>query len=193
MEATDGNRSQHALTSSVGKGSICRRRATRRSRPQQRPALHTREVAGSNPPRPSEEISESASLPIGSTRFSVGKSPGPESGSTTDAPRGRRWQPWSLKEASHVDHLRAIESDFEAAAMAPRSVRPQHVGRVGDHHDVARRPVGRVGLNLHFVSSNGGGMSNTTIPSAVVLALFAWLATRAVAKYGFYSSENDPE
>ena len=50
-----------------------------------------------------------------------------------------------------------------------------------------------IGPDMHFVSSNGGGSSNTTIPSAVVVALFAWLATRAVAKYGFYSGEHDPD
>ena len=51
-----------------------------------------------------------------------------------------------------------------------------------------------LGPNLHFVSSSpGGSTSDTTIPSAVILALFAWLATRAVATYGFTSAEDDAE
>jgi hypothetical protein len=37
------------------------------------------------------------------------------------------------------------------------------------------------------VSSNAAGTSNTTtIPSAVFLALFAYLGTRVVARYGFH-------
>ena len=36
-----------------------------------------------------------------------------------------------------------------------------------------------------IVSTNGTDATATTIPSAVVVALFAWLATRAVAKHGF--------
>jgi multisubunit Na+/H+ antiporter MnhF subunit len=36
------------------------------------------------------------------------------------------------------------------------------------------------------VSINGGGTTSTTrIPSAVVVALFAYLGTRIVARYGF--------
>jgi hypothetical protein len=35
-----------------------------------------------------------------------------------------------------------------------------------------------------FVSSTSGG-ANTTIPSAIVVAVFAYLGTRVVAKYGF--------
>ena len=42
------------------------------------------------------------------------------------------------------------------------------------------------GPDMVFIS--GGGANNTTIPSAVVVALFAWLATKAVAKYGFSDS-----
>jgi hypothetical protein len=34
-----------------------------------------------------------------------------------------------------------------------------------------------------FVSSNGS--SSTTIPSAIAVALFAYLGTRVVARYGF--------
>ena len=36
--------------------------------------------------------------------------------------------------------------------------------------------------------------SSTSVPSAVVVALFAWLATRPVAKYGFgrHADEEDP-
>ena len=41
-----------------------------------------------------------------------------------------------------------------------------------------------------IVSSNPGG-STTTIPSAVVVALFAYLGTRVVARYGF-GHERDP-
>ena len=37
-----------------------------------------------------------------------------------------------------------------------------------------------------LVSINGGGTTSTTrIPSAVVVALFAYLGTRVVARYGF--------
>jgi hypothetical protein len=35
------------------------------------------------------------------------------------------------------------------------------------------------------VSSDTGGMTTTSIPSAVVVALFAYLGTRVVARYGF--------
>jgi hypothetical protein len=36
-----------------------------------------------------------------------------------------------------------------------------------------------------FVSTNGAGTNTTTIPSAVIVALFAYLGTRVVARYGF--------
>ena len=36
-----------------------------------------------------------------------------------------------------------------------------------------------------FVSSNGAGTNSTTVPSAIFVALFASLATAAVAKYAF--------
>ena len=42
-----------------------------------------------------------------------------------------------------------------------------------------------------IVSSNAGGF--TRFPSAVVLALFAWLATRVVAKHGFGQSDDDAD
>lgn len=40
-----------------------------------------------------------------------------------------------------------------------------------------------------FVSANGGGV--TRIPSAIILALFAYLGTRAVAKYGLGHRADD--
>ena len=40
-----------------------------------------------------------------------------------------------------------------------------------------------------FVSSSGG--STTRIPSAVLVAVFAYLATRVVARYGFSHSRDD--
>ena len=36
------------------------------------------------------------------------------------------------------------------------------------------------------VSSTGAGANATTIPSAVLVALFAYLGTRVVARYGFH-------
>lgn len=36
----------------------------------------------------------------------------------------------------------------------------------------------------NFVSTSSGG-SSTTIPSAIVVAVFAYLGTRVVARYGF--------
>ena len=36
-----------------------------------------------------------------------------------------------------------------------------------------------------FVSSNGAGTNTTSIPSAVFVALFAYLGTRVVARYVF--------
>ena len=36
-----------------------------------------------------------------------------------------------------------------------------------------------------FVSTNGSGTQTTTIPSAIAVALFAFIGTWAVAKYGF--------
>lgn len=40
-----------------------------------------------------------------------------------------------------------------------------------------------------FVSNNA--TSSTTIPSAVFVALFAYLGTRVVAKYGYAERENE--
>ena len=37
----------------------------------------------------------------------------------------------------------------------------------------------------NFVSSNGAGTQTTTIPSAIAVALFAFLGSWAVAKYAF--------
>ena len=42
-----------------------------------------------------------------------------------------------------------------------------------------------------IVSSNAGGF--TRFPSAIVLAFFAWLATRVVAKHGFGHPHDDAE
>ena len=40
-----------------------------------------------------------------------------------------------------------------------------------------------------IVSSNPP--NSTTVPSAVIVALFAWLATRVVARYGFGDHRDD--
>ena len=40
-----------------------------------------------------------------------------------------------------------------------------------------------------FVATSGGGTNQTTIPSGVFVALFAWLATAAVAKHGLTRSD----
>jgi hypothetical protein len=40
-----------------------------------------------------------------------------------------------------------------------------------------------------IVSTSGTGL--TKIPSAVVLAVFAWLATRVIARYGFSERRTD--
>ena len=42
-----------------------------------------------------------------------------------------------------------------------------------------------------MVFTSGGATNSTTIPSAVAVALFAWLATKAVAKHGL-SGAGDP-
>lgn len=43
------------------------------------------------------------------------------------------------------------------------------------------------------IVSTSAGTNTTTVPSAVAVALFAWLATRAVAKYGFGHQEEDAD
>jgi hypothetical protein len=43
-----------------------------------------------------------------------------------------------------------------------------------------------------FVSSDAGG-NTTKIPSAIVIALFAAIGTRAVAKYGFGCPDDDSD
>jgi hypothetical protein len=42
-----------------------------------------------------------------------------------------------------------------------------------------------------FVSSDGGGTNQTTIPSAVAVSVFAAFGTWAVAKYGFGRRTDD--
>jgi hypothetical protein len=41
------------------------------------------------------------------------------------------------------------------------------------------------------IVSTSGPTSSSTVPSAVVVALFAWLATWVVAKHGLRTSRND--
>jgi hypothetical protein len=43
-----------------------------------------------------------------------------------------------------------------------------------------------------IVILSGAGASSTTIPSAVAVALFAWLATKAVAKHGLSGDSTQP-
>lgn len=42
-----------------------------------------------------------------------------------------------------------------------------------------------------IVSSAGPGGASTTLPSAVVVAVFAWLGTWSVAKHALHSSRGD--
>jgi hypothetical protein len=49
------------------------------------------------------------------------------------------------------------------------------------------------GPDMVFTSANGGGTSTTRIPSAVAVALFAYLATRVVARYGYGLTRNDTD
>ena len=44
-----------------------------------------------------------------------------------------------------------------------------------------------------IVTTSSGGSDGARIPSAIVVALFACLATRPVAKYGFGRPKNDPD
>lgn len=44
-----------------------------------------------------------------------------------------------------------------------------------------------------IVSTSGGGTNTTTIPSAVAVALFAWLATKAVARHGLSPGGDDAD
>jgi hypothetical protein len=41
-----------------------------------------------------------------------------------------------------------------------------------------------------LVASNGAGANTTSIPSAVIVVLFAYLGTRVVARYGFARHED---
>ena len=41
------------------------------------------------------------------------------------------------------------------------------------------------------MSTSGSGASATTIPSAIFVALFAYLGTRVVARYGFEHRRDD--
>jgi hypothetical protein len=41
-----------------------------------------------------------------------------------------------------------------------------------------------------IVTSNGAGTNTSHVPSAIVVALFAYLATRVVAKHGFGRSDH---
>jgi dolichyl-phosphate-mannose--protein O-mannosyl transferase len=43
------------------------------------------------------------------------------------------------------------------------------------------------------IVSTSAGTNTTTVPSAVAVALFAWLATRVVAKYGFGDQGTEAE
>ena len=42
-----------------------------------------------------------------------------------------------------------------------------------------------------FVSTSGGGTTSTTIPAAIGVALFAFIGSWAVAKYGFCRERED--
>jgi hypothetical protein len=44
-----------------------------------------------------------------------------------------------------------------------------------------------------IVTTSGGGTNTTTIPSAVAVALFAWLGSKAVAKYGLSRGGDDAD
>jgi hypothetical protein len=42
-----------------------------------------------------------------------------------------------------------------------------------------------------LVASNGAAANTTSVPSAILVALFAYLGTRVVARYGFGRHEDD--
>jgi hypothetical protein len=42
-----------------------------------------------------------------------------------------------------------------------------------------------------FVSTSGGGTTSTTIPSAIFVAVFAWLGSWALAKHVFGRRQED--
>ena len=101
-----------------------------------------------------------------------------------------------LKEEERLSDMTTLSTE----AHAPASEAPYWYSRVLVREMWASLAISVMWLAVlfdaifgpDFVSSSGGG--TTRIPSAIIVALFAYLGTRVVARYGFSGSgDTDPE